>query len=74
MTGCRGRLPWHVVEMLLVTGVTLTCKCGNVIRGLPKTRGRCPHCGADLEHAEFCWEIADPPRERTHTRTRRRRS
>jgi DNA-directed RNA polymerase subunit RPC12/RpoP len=64
MTGCRGRLPWNVVEQLLAAGAALTCKCGHKISGLPKIRGRCPRCGADFERAEFCWEIAIPERER----------
>jgi predicted amidophosphoribosyltransferase len=64
MTGCRGRLPWSIVEHMLMSGATLVCRCGHRIVGLPKIRGRCPHCGADLERAEFCWEIVIPEKER----------
>ena len=73
MTGCRGRLPWSVAEQLLMAGATLRCRCGNAILGLPKIPGRCPRCGADLERAEFCWELADPPRGEPAGRARKRR-
>jgi predicted amidophosphoribosyltransferase len=73
MTGCRGRLPWSVVEQLLAAGATLTCRCGHRITGLPGVPGRCPRCGADLERAEFCWEIVDPPGEAFMKTARRRR-
>jgi predicted Zn-ribbon and HTH transcriptional regulator len=63
MTGCRGRLDWHAVEMMLAAGATLTCRCGHVIRGMPKVPARCPRCGADLKSAVFCWEIIIPERE-----------